>query len=363
MNIREYLESKETEFPEGKIITLDNRVLECYPIANENVNVVDDQMKLDTTGRYLTIGNKKPKPEPPTPKDIEEQRELFINNAFYLLAHKERIMSDSRMFLCPVAVQSGIAYTGTSGFKRPTLGIYLEWWALAPNAMQTDKKGRKLLVYQIAGSPLSGANHCGAIRDDGKREIVTLLSFGSHWGPFTHINHRYNEAKYMYQAYTLQDVLDILHKEDKGDTDYAHGIEIQYLKHEIEQLKQEVERMAGQCDEWQAKYEKIITKYHGKRMLDYYALYEEALANANTETESLREQKNTLKADLKSGKLDNITYQRQLTPLNKRIKDIEYEVSRYRYGKVREAFANEDEVTFNIIEKFVLANRKQEDGE
>ena len=335
MNIREYLESKETEFPEGKIITLDNRVLECYPIANENVNVVDDQMKLDTTGRYLTIGNKKPKPEPPTPKDIEEQRELFINNAFYLLAHKERIMSDSRMFLCPVAVQSGIAYTGTSGFKRPTLGIYLEWWALAPNAMQTDKKGRKLLVYQIAGSPLSGANHCGAIRDDGKREIVTLLSFGSHWGPFTHINHRYNEAKYMYQAYTLQDVLDILHKEDKGDTDYAHGIEIQYLKHEID----------------------------GKRMLDYYALYEEALANANTETESLREQKNTLKADLKSGKLDNITYQRQLTPLNKRIKDIKYEVSRYRYGKVREAFANEDEVTFNIIEKFVLANRKQEDGE
>jgi len=32
------------------------------------------------------------------------------------------------MFLCPIYMQSGLAYTGSSGFEKPTLGIYIEWW-------------------------------------------------------------------------------------------------------------------------------------------------------------------------------------------------------------------------------------------
>ena len=101
---REELGKKsEVPFPAGKIVTLEGRMLDCYPLPQEDVNVVDDEMKLDTTGTYLAVG-RRPKPEPPKREEVEAQKELFVDNAFYLLAHKERIMSDSRMFLCPVAV-------------------------------------------------------------------------------------------------------------------------------------------------------------------------------------------------------------------------------------------------------------------
>ena len=162
-------------FPEGKIILTDGRVLDCYPLAEQKPEKIEsDSLELDRTGQYLIIGRHKPTPVPNPSATVVEQRQLFISNAFYLLAHKERILSDSRMFLCPVAIQNGIAYTGTSGFRKPTLGVYLEWWGLVKEAMRTDKKGCRSLVYQLAGSPLSGRNCCSAVREDGKTETVSL---------------------------------------------------------------------------------------------------------------------------------------------------------------------------------------------
>ena len=84
MIVHELNKKSEITFPEGKIVTLDDRTLDCYPIANENVNVIGHE--------------------------ADEQKEMFVNNAFCLLAHRERIMSDSRMFLCPVC---GHALTGS----------------------------------------------------------------------------------------------------------------------------------------------------------------------------------------------------------------------------------------------------------
>ena len=357
----EYLDKKDQAFPEGKIITLDGRMLECYPVAKTDIKIADDKIKLDTTGRFLAVG-KRPKTVSSASKSQEEQHDLFVNNAFYLLAHRERIMSDSRMFLCPVAINSGLAYVGSSGFSRPTLGVYLEWWAAAADAMQTDKKGRRILVYHIAGSPLSGANHCAAIRDDGKRKMVTLYPFSDYWQSFIKINHRYKEAKHAYQAYGLQEVLDILHEEDNGNTDFARTIETMYMTHEIDRLNCLVEAITKSCNEWKNRYDEISAKYLEKRMLNYYEKYEEALNSANTLIESLEEQKKALKAELKSGKMDSLVYQRVIMPLNERIIEIKREVRSYKYNKVREAFADNASITFYDIEQSVKAQRSQEDA-
>ncbi len=145
-----YKEDKDL-FPEGKIILTDGRVLDCYPLAEQKPEKIEsDSLKLDRTGQYLIIGRRKPTPVPKPSATVEELRQLFVSNAFYLLAHKERILSDSRMFLCPVAIQNGIAYTGTSGFRKPTLGVYLEWWGLVKEAMRTDKKGCRMHCLSIA---------------------------------------------------------------------------------------------------------------------------------------------------------------------------------------------------------------------
>ena len=342
-------------FPEGKIILTDGRTLDCYPLAEQKPEKTEtDSLELDTTGQYLIIGRRKPTPVPEPSATVEEQRQLFISNAFYLLAHKERILSDSRMFLCPVAVQSGIAYTGTSGFRKPTLGVYLEWWGLAEEAMRTDKKGCRSLVYQLAGSPLSGRNSCGAVREDGKTEAVSLSSFGRHWGPFVHLNQRYTEAKQLYQAYTLQEVLDILHQEDDNSkADFTVMIDLQFMKHEIELLNLRIEAIKSECDRWHDMYDAALTRYNAEAMRQVYADCKAFEANVTKEIDALKAQKKDLKANLKRGRIDNVSYQRRLTPLKKRISDLFFQICRYRHEKVKQTFPDEKDINFSLIEKYV----------
>ena len=169
---------------------MNGAVIECYPKETPQTDFADDKMKLDTTGVYLNVGNKSCKPQPKPTEETERQKKLFTDHAFFLLAHRERIMRDSRMFLAPVAVQNGLAYMGTSGFNAPTVGIYLEWWAACANAMRIDKDGNRSLVFHLAGSPLSGANYCSEVYEDGRIEQIHLSSFSSCWKPFTAINTR-----------------------------------------------------------------------------------------------------------------------------------------------------------------------------
>lgn len=209
-----------TEPTENSITLMNGAVLECFPKESQPCDIKPDKMQLDAIGKYLSIGNKKPYkgkekvPIAPTEELEQQQKKLFTDNAFYLLAHSERIMRDSRMFLAPVAVHNGLAYTGTSGFRNPTIGIYLEWWNECARALRTDDKGNRSLVFYLSGSPLSGANCCAEVYEDGRIESVSVHSFIDHWRPFMAINQRYTEAKHMHQAYTLQQVLDILHAED-----------------------------------------------------------------------------------------------------------------------------------------------------
>lgn len=347
-------------FPQNKIILIDGRELDCYPLAEEPPEKLDhDPMELDKTGQYLIISRWKPTPTPQPSPTVESQRQLFIDNAFYLLAHSERILSDSRMFLCPVAIQNGLAYTGTSGFHGPTLGVYIEWWQLAKDAMHTDKKGHRSLVYHLAGSPLSGMNKCSAIREDGQQEIVTLSSFGAHWGPFMKLNQRYTEAKQLYQAYTLQQVLDILHQEDNGQTDFAPIIDTLFMKHEIDVLNRQITSIQEECNKWQSKYTDLLGHYNEEKIRQLYAEYETLATNVGKEIDSLKEQKRNLKASLRKGSFDNLSYQRQLTPLNKRIQDLMIRIGLFKINKVRETFPDNEDITFSMIETFVHNKRKE----
>ncbi len=363
MSLFTEFEKREQEvFPQNKIILWDGRMLDCYPLAAQAPDKIDeDHLELDKTGQYLNVGTIKPQPVPPKSEEAEEQEQLFIKNAFYLLAHKERIMSDSRMFLCRIPIQSGLAYTGISGFRNPTLGIYLEWWSIVEEAMRTDSTGRKSLVYRLAGSPLSGINKCAAVREDGETEIVYLSSFYAHSGPFTRINNRYAEAKQLYQAYTLQEVLDILNQEEDNNIDYAHTIEMQYMTHEIEVSNMRIEQIKEERDMWYNKYTDTLIRYNEDKIRKFYAEYETLKTSATMEIEQLKEQKRDLKAELKSGQIDNLTYQKKLMPLTKRIRELETEINCFKFINVLETFPDERDISFSLIEHFVLNTRKNND--
>ncbi len=197
-----------------------NHIQQIQMMKQTYIESTDNTLRLDTTDEYLQIGRRKPATTK-TEQDAEKQAELkvFYDHAFFFLANKDRILSDSRMFLAPVPIQSGLAYTGTSGFHNPTLGVYLEFWTSCKYTTIIDEDGRKSLVCRIAGSPLSGCNKCDVVFEDGKVEPVQIRNFRYLWPSFMEINRKYDEAKATCESYSLQQVIDILSKEGRGDYD------------------------------------------------------------------------------------------------------------------------------------------------
>lgn len=71
-----------TEHPQNSIILMNGAVLERFPKASHQGGLVPNKMKLDTTGAYLSIGNKPCKPQPSATEKKEQQEKLFTDNAF-----------------------------------------------------------------------------------------------------------------------------------------------------------------------------------------------------------------------------------------------------------------------------------------
>lgn len=340
-----------TEHPKNSIILMNGAVIECYPKETPQTDFAPDKMKLDRTGVHLRVGNKPLKPQPKPTEEIERQKKLFTDNAFYLLAHRERIMRDSRMFLTPVAATNGLAYTGVSGFHNPTVGIYLEWWATCGNAMRTDENGNRSLVFHLAGSPLSGANHCSEVYEDGRIEQIHLSCFSDCWRPFMAINTRYDEAKHIYQAYTLEELLDVLNKEDNEDFDSSREINECFMLHEIDKLNKRVEQLTEESDKWHTMYADTFMKYNDARISKAFAEFQSFKEKTETEIDLIKSQKRKLKAKLKSGCIDNISYQRTLMPLNKRIQDLEFGVSTRKYDLLNKFLA--EGISYSTIESYM----------
>ena len=340
-----------TEQPQHSITLMNGAVLECFPKESHQDDFVPDKMKWDATGTYLSLGNKPCKPQPRATEEKEQQKKLFTDNAFYLLAHQERIMRDSRMFLAPVAVQNGLAYTGTSGFLAPTLGIYLEWWNECSIALRTDKDGNRSLVFHLAGSPLSGTNHCAEVFEDGRIEPIQVSSFISHWQPFVNINTQYDEAKHIYQAYTLEQVLEILHAEDGDGWDYSSEIKERFMQSEINELKKKVERLTKESDKWYSMYKDTYMKYKDVEISEAFSTFQSFREECEAQINSIKMRKQALKADLKSGRMDNIAYQRTLTPLNQQIKDLEFRVSTQKYELVNKYLS--EGISYDTIESYM----------
>lgn len=310
----------EVQHPEGKLLLMDGSIIQGYTPEKVVETHIDNSLQLDTTGEYLTVGCKH---TPVKGKCARETGRFFYEHAFFFLAHAREILADSRMFLAPVPVQNGIAYTGTSGFRLPTLGVYLEWWANCPESMFV-KDGHKWLVWYIAGSPLSGSNKCGIVNEMGECKSEGVYPFIKLWPSFMKVNSRYSEAKQQYAAFTLEEVYAILSKdgnEQHVDSQYIDNFFLRSLNKlfglKLQQFEEENRRLHSELTE-----ARILLHLDEAREL--YKEYVTACEQCAIKREELQEQKRVWRAKLKAGELDNVTYQHTIAPINKELRDTPY---------------------------------------
>ena len=326
-------ENKEFRHPEGKIQLIDGRILDCYPLEQPR-DEVDNQLSLDTTGQYLTL--KKSKANIKVEIDDEEKalEKIFLENAFVFLENREKIMSDSRMFLCPVPSHSGVAYFGTGGFRNPTLGVFVEWWINCPRAIQVDPDGEKWLVYHLAGSPLSGINSCRLVNLQGETKSECMSSFGMLWHPFVQINRRYNEAKSLYEAYTLREVLTNIEREENNGL-FRKNIHIFSLEQEIKQLKMEIRKQEQNSEDIYARYRNHLFNEKRSELEAFFVEYKTKREDVKNRIAMIDAQRMELRRQMREGVIDHLQYQRLWTPIHKEKDNIQLALMMYEHETLR----------------------------
>ena len=132
-------------------------------------------LSLDTSGEYLSLRKPpcaKESAEGKQAKLIKEEQEaerkrltrVFTDHAFQFLACADAVMKDPRLACVDVPITNGMAYTGP--LPPATIGAYVDLWTSSPHCVHINDDGLSLLWF-ISGSPLSGANACEAVWEDG----------------------------------------------------------------------------------------------------------------------------------------------------------------------------------------------------
>lgn len=341
-----------------KITLIDGSQLDCYPIAFPSDEIVSSEFSLDTTGQYLQIGTK---PHFTTDKELAERRKqeeidekLFYEHAHIFLANTDKILSDSRLFLTPVNVVNGLAYTGTSGFRKPTLGVYIEWWLYHKDA-SIDAKGHP--IWFISGSPLSGGNACSAVDRKGKTHRAQLnSSFSAVWSSFVEVNNRYNEFKGRYMAYELREVIDILEGTNDSQQYFKLHLSLEKVRYDnyISNLKRALKQAKELSAEYKVKIQHFIFQQYREEATEYYNKCINLQTVARLAREYFYEQRIELRKALRGGNIDNITYQRTLTPLRKKAKEAEKQCCEYERESLNKVFGDDASYfDFNVIEKLI----------
>lgn len=209
---------RENNMGKNGIKLLDGRIIEGYLKKNAINEIVSEE---------LAIADNKTDDAKILDREARRCHEkLFTDNAFLFLANREYIMSDSRMFLTPIYVNNGLAYSGA--FKTATLGGYIEWWINTPLSVEIDKDGKMSLIWFLSGSPLSGANSCSSVDEEGRTKIVSVSCFRELWPKLREIVNTYQKPMSLYEAYSLSEVVDILKRETTKEF-YDKSIEEFYV--------------------------------------------------------------------------------------------------------------------------------------
>ena len=133
-------------------------------------------------------------------KEGNENMSLFENFVWFLLKNSDKIMNDSKIFLCPIYSQVFSPFFS----ERPRLGTFIEWWLHYPDRSR-DKDGNP--IFCISGNPMTGSHGCYSVDKNGQTRKVIELSFGSILSSFGKVNSLYKEVKEDCEYYEFDEVI------------------------------------------------------------------------------------------------------------------------------------------------------------
>lgn len=288
---------------------------------------------LDKTGGYFSIRKKPAKPKP-TDEEERNLQKLFTDNAFLILANRERILSDSMMLLTPVYVRNGLAYSGT--FQTATLGVYIEWWMNAPYSVIFDEKNDTMsLIWFLSGSPLSGGNLCANVTEDGKIETVRVPFFRKLWPKFTNILADYHEAKELYQSYTLPEVIDILKRETtekiytENIKEFHYQAKVNLLNAQLRDWEESYESLREKCDKYEKEWHFALYQLKKEEIVAFHKEYNLRKETLQNRKEELVKENQDLKRKLRHRELTNKEYQPLLSANKKEIEQLKWKLDEY----------------------------------
>ena len=285
-------------------------------------------------------------------------RKLFTDNAFLILANRERILNDSRMSLTPLHVRNGLAYSGA--FQAATLGVYIEWWINAPYSVLFDEKDDTIsLIWFVSGSPLSGGNLCSRVMEDGKTETVRVPFFRKLWPKFADIIADYHDAKMLYQAYTLPQVIDVLRRETTEEfykesiKEFHYQAKIRLLNAELDDWKERCKHTQETCDNYQHKWHIALINSRLDKVKSFYEDYMQRKESLRIRKEELTKENHALKARLRKGELTNKEYQPLLTKNKKEVEAMNMDIYSFRkeglsalFPEMTQCFGGRDEIKY-----------------
>lgn len=98
-------------------------------------------------------------------------------------------------------------------------------------------------------------------------------------------------------------------------------------------------------------YKDTFMKYKDAEISEAFTTFQSFREKCEAQINSIKIRKRAMKAELKSGGMDNITYQRTLMPQNKQIRDLEFKISTKKYELINKYLS--EGISVDTIESYM----------
>ena len=313
------------------------------------LNSEEDNLSLDTTGEYLSLRKCKPSNSiQEKSKEDESERlrlkKVFTDHAFKFLVCAKYILADPCMACVDVPVTNGMAYTGA--LPRPTIGAYIEMWTTNPYCARIGKDGLSLTWF-VSGSPLSGANLCESVWEDGTcrkqspngQFIDVAMICGRASGKYQRMKREKGINPYTLDEAVMRVESQLTPKAYRKAIDnFIYWLHESQLDSAVEQANISMKRSEQEANVWKRLYVDSVLSSKIEQVRQLVTNYRKLEQTTNDQIDLLTRANDELKAQFPRKERGKKEYNTPFHSNNKAIKKLKQQLSQAEYDARKQLF-------------------------